>query len=402
MKTGTTYLQQVMGLNKDSLAAAGYYFPGDRWAEQSRAARDVLSASSKGPSATGSWHRMVGQMLAHQGQASIFSMEFLSFANADKAKRVMESLAGADVHVILTVRDAARVIPAQWQTSCRNGGTLPWPRFVGGVRQTLSAEKAKKSRAARIFQRTQGIVRMLEVWEPLVERGHLHVVTVPPRGSDPRLLWERFAKVVGVDPAICPIDPVSSNVSLGHASTELLRRVNVELGDIPHPEYEVIVRGPLRSILATRSHLETPVRLNRRGMALAARWNGRVRTAIEQSRAHVVGDLEDLPVRRPDPSTPKALNRPSPEEIMVAAATAKEGLLKLESELRSQVEARGAMTSEAVKNMPPTGPAPTAEVAAVREVTALVRNCMLLARRTREPCLGTPDAQMDHANAETF
>lgn len=378
MKTGTTYLQQVMSINKASLADAGYLFPGDQWAEQSRAARDILGNASRDPSAKaqidGIWHKLAQQMLAHEGQASIFSMEFLSFANAEKASRVVESLAGAEVHVILTVRDAAAVIPAQWQTSCRNGGTVPWPKFVGGVRQTLAPGKARPDRAGRVFQRTQGIVRMLEVWEPVVGRDRLHVVTVPPRGSDPRLLWERFAQVVGVDPDVCPVNPQSSNVSLGHASTELLRRVNVELGDIPRGDYERVVRGPLRSILGQRAQLEARVALHRKGMTLAARWNRRVRTAIKDSGVQLVGTLKDLPVRGPDPSAPESLGRPGREDILAAATTARDGLAELERELRSRHGARETTTT----TLADWNACPDPEAQAVHDVTALVRSCIRL------------------------
>lgn len=378
MKTGTTYLQQVMTLNKAALAEAGYLFPGDQWAEQSRGARDVLGFGTRDPSTRaeldGTWHRLAEQMLSHRGTASVYSMEFLSFANAEKAARVVESLSGAEVHVILTVRDTAAVVPAQWQTSCRNGGTVPWPKFVRGLRELLAPETARRTRAGRVIQRTQGIVRMLEVWGPVVGRERLHVVTVPPRGSDPRLLWERFSQVVGLDPNACPVEPESSNVSLGHASTELLRRLNVELGSVPRRDYEKVVRGHLRSILGQRARLEERVTLNRKGLRLAARWNGRVRAAIEDSGAHVVGTLQDLPVHGPDPSAPKSLARLRPEDILAAAATARDGLLTLERELRE-------------RQLQPETPATTLadweacadpEARAVSDVADLVRRCMRL------------------------
>lgn len=387
MKTGTTYLQQVMTLNKQRLADAGFLFPGERWAEQSRAARDILGSSSKDHAAraqvAGSWSRLADQMLTHDGKASIFSMEFLSFANREQAQRLLDSLAGADVHVILTVRDAAAGIPAQWQTSCRNGGTVPWPRFVGGVRRTLNSKTVPKGRAARVFQRTQGIVRMLDVWEPLVGSTRLHVITVPPRGSDPRLLWERFAQVVGVAPDVCPENPGSSNPSLGHASTELMRLVNLELTDVPRRDYEMVVRGSLRVILGERAHLESPVTLNRKGRALAARWNRRVRSAIKDSGAQLVGSLDDLPVRRPPQSTPTSLGTPDAEEILAAAATARDGLIELEAKLLSR---HGEPRTTVAQTTTPQhwDDAPDPAAAAVQEVTALVWSCIRLNHRSGE------------------
>lgn len=389
MKTGTTYLQQVMGVNRQALAGAGYLFPGRRWSDQSRAAREVLGSvrADTRVAPDGPWSTLVEEMMTHQGRASIYSMEFLSFANAEKASRVVSSFPGAEVHVILTVRDAAAVLPAQWQTSCRNAGTVPWPGFVNGLRQALNSDGPPRSRAERMFQRTQGIVRMLDVWEPLVGAERLHVVTVPPRGSDPSLLWERFAAVVGIDPDVAGQEPGSSNPSLGHPSTEFLRRLNVELSELPRRDYETIVRGPLRSMLGARSDVEPPVTLHRKGRMLAARWNRRVRSAILEKGVQLVGDVSDLPVRRPEPSTPELLFEPGPEQILAAANTAREGMLDLEATLLSRLAGRGAAA------VPPTGAAPhhsavpvpaheddTAdpEGRAVREVADLVRECVRL------------------------
>ena len=47
----------------------------------------------------------------------------------------MSSLGSAEVHVVITVRDAAATIPAQWQTAVRNGSTLRWEDFRRGVRR---------------------------------------------------------------------------------------------------------------------------------------------------------------------------------------------------------------------------------------------------------------------------
>ena len=137
MKTGTTFLQSLMDANRDQLAQAGYLFAGDRWLEQDRAVRDILRLNRRDPrlraQSEGMWRKLRDQMVQHPGRASVLSMEFLSFATPDQAAQVVRSLEPADVHVILTVRDAVQAIPAQWQTSCRNGGTVPWPTFLDGV-----------------------------------------------------------------------------------------------------------------------------------------------------------------------------------------------------------------------------------------------------------------------------
>ncbi len=397
MKTGTTYLQQLMWENRDALAAAGYLFPGRQQTDQNRAARDALSRQPATLGEASPWRTMAAAMVAHPGEASVFSMEFLSFADAERAARIVDSLEGAEVHAVLTVRDTTTVLPAQWQTSCRNRGTIPWPRFINGVQHALRPDPPSKSRSARVFQRTQGIVRMLGVWEAAVGARRLHVVTVPPRGSDPRLLWDRFAQVIGVDPQVCSREPVSSNVSMGHASTEMLRQLNLELGDLIQRDYERVVRGPLRPVLGARSSQEEPIRLNRRGAQLAARWNRRVREAIADSGARFVGEESDLPIQPADASLPEALPAPDPQAVLAAAVAARDGLLDLEANLAARVAERApdrstygsSDSSDGPSDGPSHGapedsatgqPTPTLDANPILEAAVLVHRCVDLSR----------------------
>jgi hypothetical protein len=362
MKTGTTYLQDLMSANRDQLRAAGILFPGERWSEQSAAAADVLgfkvSDAERAEELACAWDAMVEQMMSWRGKASVYSMEFLSFADEEQARRVVDSLEGAEVHVVLTVRDAAATIPAQWQTICRNGGKVAFRKFVYGVKEALDSGGETRDRPVRMLMRTQGIGRMLGVWVPLVGAEHVHVVTVPPKGSDPDLLWERFASVVKVKPSACTQPVETSNPSLGHASTELLRRVNIALGPLTKADQAAVLKGPLaRRILGPRAPLEKSIRLHRRGYAFARRWNREVRTAIAESGAQVVGSLDDLSVEKPPLSLPKTLHRPPPADLLAAAETGREGLLALQAELAEEVLALGSEPVFATSPAPPEAPA---------------------------------------------
>ena len=75
--------------------------------------------------AGGRWDRLAEEMTAHRGKGTVLSMEFLCWAKPEAAERIVASLDGADVHVVLTVRDAAAVLRSQWQTNCRNGADVP-------------------------------------------------------------------------------------------------------------------------------------------------------------------------------------------------------------------------------------------------------------------------------------
>ena len=233
-----------------------------------------------------------------------------------------------------------------------------------------------------MFQRTQGTIRMMDVWAPLVGSDHLHVVTVPPRGSDPRLLWRRFAGVLGVDPDAAPRDPLRGNPSVfGHPTTEFLRRINIELGRVARGDVERLVLNRMRSDLVEQARGEPPVVMPRRGLALAARWNRQVRRAIDQHGVHLVGELSDLPIRRPDKSAPKSPSEPTPEQILAIATVARDRLLTLESVLLAAGAEQGGDESSAAPGRSGSGHGTDREEHAVREVAELVRRCAQLSVR---------------------
>jgi hypothetical protein len=342
MKTGTTFLQHLMIANKESLAAAGYLFPGETWNRQVRAVQEVLGQTQDDPrvkaESAGAWGDLVDEMRSHTGVASVVSMEFLSFAGYREARRVVRSLDGADVHIVLTVRDAAGTIPAQWQTSVHNGATVGWPQFAAGARRASAPAgplwgRFARDQGLRVFLRAQDVAHMLRLWGRLVPPDRLHVVTVPTSGSDPRLLWRRFAQVLGVDPAVCPEEPRQVNESLGYASSELLRRVNRELGPLRYTAYNQTVKHPLAlRVLSRRAKKESKARIDRQTYEFALEWNRRTREAIKRSGAVLAGDLDDLPTT-PRPELVSTSDEPQPaptdEELLAAAQTAVQGMKKV-------------------------------------------------------------------------
>lgn len=326
MKTGTTFLQSLMQANRENLLAAGLLVAGTT-SEQAQGTHDIMHDLSNG-----AWGLLTDRMLAHKGVGSVVSMEFLSFSDKDQAARVVDSLHGADVHVILTVRDASRTMPAQWQTSTFSGGRLSWPAFARQVKRDARRVGAPRSKGARVFNRTQGIPRMLQAWGSSVPSDRLHVITVPPKGSDVMLLWQRFAGVLGVDPATATVPAPRSNSSLGYASTDLMRRLNERLPELSKAQHRATLGYVLAPrILRERAGLESATPMNASTFRFALDWNGQVRRAIRASKAHVVGDFAELPVRvrRRDRPPRRPLRDPHVDEVIAAACTARDGLIEL-------------------------------------------------------------------------
>jgi hypothetical protein len=97
-------------------------------------------------------------------------------------------------------------------------------------------------------------------WVKVVGKDHFTLVTVPHPGADPRLLWERFCSVVGLDPE--PFDTSGrSNASLGAPSALVLRALNESLPKgFPLAKYQRVVKHSLaKKGMTDRAEVEQPI-----------------------------------------------------------------------------------------------------------------------------------------------
>lgn len=220
MKTGTTYVQRMLGSNHDELARQGIAYPMP-WSDQVEAVRDVLKM--KGGSHLGSieghWKLMVDRLHEWSGPRAILSVEFISFADPAEIRTIVGDLSPSQVSVVLGARDLARVLPAQWQTAVRNGRSVTYRDYLKG----LTAKRP--TRVKWHFWKRQDIGRIAADWAKVVGKDNVTVVTVPPRGADPGELWRRMATAMQLD-ATSLDNKTPSNESLGPTGTELLRRIN--------------------------------------------------------------------------------------------------------------------------------------------------------------------------------
>lgn len=293
MKSGTSFLQQVLRHNQELLREQGVLFP-TPWKRQVAAVKDVTGDG------TGAWSELVEEIRAWPGTA-VVSMEFLGPRGPAKARRVAESLAPATVEAVVTVRDLARTIPAMWQETLQNRGTWSWSDYLAGV----EAEDRSSPGPGRAFWTRQDAPGITETWQHALGGDAVTVLTVPPPGAPTRLLWDRFAALVPVTGEV-DLD-VRANPSLGLASLLVLRELNQRLDADDDPlsprQYERIVK----QLLAKRGLAGLPddPRLGYDAPWVAARGE----RDVERLRAlapRVAGDLAELrcaPVAGSDPSS---------------------------------------------------------------------------------------------------
>jgi hypothetical protein len=289
-KTGTTYLQELLWQNRRVLERQGVRYPGTLPGDHFRASVDLRQTPFAGEHATfvpGSWDTVAAAAVSAPDRA-VISHETLTRTRAEQVRRAAESLQAAELHLVVTVRDLARQLPAVWQEQVKNRSAVSYGRFLQAV-----AERPR-SRRHRHFWQAQDVLEVLARWSLAVPPERVHVVTVPQPGAASGMLWERFASVLGLDPAVVDTDVPISNVSLGVAEAELLRRMNRSLRKrVDWPTYEQEVKvGVARRLAARTGAARLTVPVDRR------EWVGecaeQMIAGLADGGYDIVGDLDEL------------------------------------------------------------------------------------------------------------
>lgn len=290
-KTGTTFLQNVLWGQRETAREQGLLLPMERFNDHYLGTLDLRGLSGRPvypERAVGMWDRLVEESLAWRGSVLI-SHELFAAATAEQAKRGVSALVegGAEVHVVVTARDLVRQLTAEWQEHVKHRATTTFPDFVAGLRDDTERSSW--------FWRVQDFAGVAERWGADLRPEQVHVVTVPPAGSPPGLLWERFATLLGLEPATFDTTTSRANSSLGVEQAELLRRVNLQLGarlPLPGP-YPTVVKNVLaHRILEPRQG--TRLILNARDSVYAVAESRAIADRLAAARVDVVGDLAEL------------------------------------------------------------------------------------------------------------
>lgn len=293
-KTGTSYLQDVLFHNPKPLAEAGIRYPAERFDAHFLAALDLMRMPWGGleAEAVGAWDRLAAAVRGYDG-TSIVSHEILATADRAQVERALASLGhgdGTEIHLVLSVRDLMRQIPAEWQENVKHRAALSYAEFLDQIR-----DPERASRIGSWFWGVQEIPAILERWGATLPPGQIHLVTVPPRGGAPDLLWQRFVEAFGLTDIELDLGTDRSNPSLGAPETALVRRINRAANqELPPRHYRPLVRELLAhrtlSARADSPRLRLPPEL--------ADWVAEVQEswveAVRERGYDVIGDLADL------------------------------------------------------------------------------------------------------------
>jgi hypothetical protein len=302
-KTATTYLQTIVWSHRAELEDQGFRLPGEHRRDHYWSTRIVREEEQfrlvSNAHRLGAWDRVVADTATWSGTALI-SHEFFAAATAEQATRMIEALAPATVHVVVTAREPLSLFTASWQESIKNRDVRTLEEYAEG----------RTGESTGIWNwNTLDLRLVLERWSQAVPPERVHVLPLPPPSAPRSLVWERFATLVGIDPSSVDVGVSFPNTSMGVVEAETLRRINRHLDDF----WTAIDRGTyIRTYLADERLVPrggerfwpTPDRI--------AEIRERGRRAVEyvaDAGFDVIGDLDSLrvPDELPERRTPESV-----------------------------------------------------------------------------------------------
>ncbi len=315
-KSATTYLQSTLWAHRDELREQGVLLPGERrqehtWASFAVRGDPVLAKRERVP---GTWDRLLAEVHAWPGTA-VLSHEFLGAASAEQARKALAALAPAEVHLVVTARNALALLTASWQETLKYRSTTPLAEHNLGVSDDpLAVWDWRNLDAAEVLSR----------WAPDLPPERVHVVVLPRHPQRPDELWHRFAGLFLPEPDRIDSSVGVRNESMGVVESELLRSLSTRLTDAA----TFPTHGWLRDYVAARLLVprageafhpsdERIVECRERSRRMVQR--------IEQAGYQVLGDLDDLlvphdlpPRRTPDDVTAEELANASTDVLAAA------------------------------------------------------------------------------------
>ncbi|MFD3587603.1 hypothetical protein [Streptomyces sp. NPDC058683] len=309
-KTGTTAIQGALFAAKGKLPEHGVEFPAT-----SRHPMEAALAACARPAMIGDtvptekhWTRLLKQVEATGSRTSVISSEFFADAPDDETvARIVEQLGGDRVHVLVTLRPIARIMPSQWQQYVQNGLRMGYEEWLDHMLRKAPYEKPNPS-----FWRRHRHDRLVERWIRAVGADRITVVVADDRDRDS--LMRTFEALLGLPENLLRPVPDAANRSLTLAETEMLRKLNVEFrgNGLPDELYSKLVRnGAVMHMKNTCSPTAEDVKIATPDWAVEAAGHigAEMVERIDAMGVRVIGDaslLSTIPKQREPATGPAA------------------------------------------------------------------------------------------------
>ncbi|HUG29252.1 MAG TPA: hypothetical protein VMQ65_01890 [Candidatus Limnocylindria bacterium] len=292
-KTGTTSLQSAFHVARREAAAQGVHYAGPN-RQPMQAAHAITGkpspyADGKTPSRR-RWRDLVREVEGAAGKRVVISSEGFADADDDGIRTVIADLGGDRVHVVVTLRPLASILPSQWQQYVQGGMTLAYETWLDAM---LNQSPGSISPSFWVRHRHDALVKR---WAAVAGPSNVSVIVADEADRDrPLRLFESLTGLL--DGTLVPENDLS-NRSLRLPEIETVRAFNLAyraegLGTMLHTK--VMRFGAAEHLKrrvpgANEPRIETPAWALERADAVARE----IVDGIARSGVRVIGDLESL------------------------------------------------------------------------------------------------------------
>lgn len=345
-KTATTALQSAGAANRSELLKHGVLYPG-RGLNHRGAVAAFLDrrigwggpGSSVPPKAA--WKSLMAQIEREHSRRIWFGHEYAAGADEQMARRLAEAI-GPDIHIAITLRSYAAMLPSIWQEYLKGGNT---GTFDSWLRRVLTEPRIPAMIHKVHVRHDQG--ELVQRWAKIVGANNVTVIVLDK--SQPELVFDAFEELLDLPTGLLRPDKTdgrSANRSMSVPEIELLRRINITArgSGVRFDDYSRLVnQGVVARMLRERSPSsdEPGLRLPAWAAEKAGIQAERFAQQISASGVRVVGDLSILtrPVPTREQDAPK--HQRVDQVPLAAAVEAVAGLL-------SQALGRGSSFEPAI------------------------------------------------------
>lgn len=318
-KTGTTAVQSAFHSGRTEIARQGVHYAGPTH-QPSSAVRAVIGRPNPMTGKTPSmwlWRTLMREIRSASEARVVVSSEFLSDAPPDIVRRIVGDLDRERVHVVVTLRPLASLLPSQWQQYVQTGLRVPYESWLKVV---LGPSPGKLTPG---FWHRHRHDRLIARWADVVGPERITAVVLDER--DRSMVLRTFEELTGLRPGTLVADATLANRSMTLPEIELVRAFNV-LARAEGVERAVRTRvmtyGATSSIQARtpgpdEPGVSTPVWATARAVEVARE----IVDGIANAGVRVVGELEGLTATAADPGPGSSPARVVvPPDLAAAAA----------------------------------------------------------------------------------
>jgi hypothetical protein len=294
-KTGTTALQEAAAASRRQLLQHGVRYPGTG-VDHGMAMAAFLGqrwgwkGDGGGIPPMSRWFDLLAEVRSDTRNRVLLGHEYVAKADAETIARLTDAI-GGPVHVVVTLRPFASMLPSTWQESLKLGGVSTFDSWLHRVLEKPGP------RGADHPARNQGL--LVERWAQVVGSQHLTVVALDR--ARPEQLFSAFEGLLGLPAGLlrAAAETSAGNRGLTAPEAEFLRRLNTAVRDdgVRWDDYADYVGGAAigrvvrdRVPPASEERLALPAWAAERANAIAA---GYVET-IRAAGVGVIGDLDAL------------------------------------------------------------------------------------------------------------